>query len=274
MAHDRSRSSGSVSSGSETPRLAAIDSLTPLILTPDEQNQSPSPFQFPDDEEAAHELEQDDEEHSQTLRKAAVPLSPSTVSLYLLSPYTKLGALLLPHLRLPLKHAIPSLFGFALLSLIARYLWCMLARYLRKYNFEDVVSHTFAGGRGRERERDLLRIAIRSGTAALRAILAAVYLRCAHHRNVSCVPLYLTRFKSLYKPPRAISTRKGPGCTNLYCPEHLRRPLHTSPVAISDSCVKTRCTRHMAVNTGICRLARLYKLCVRDGQLGSGRGLC
>ena len=47
-------------------------------------------------------------------------LSSTSVFLYLLSPYLKLGATLLPNVDLPLKFGLPALFVFAVLSAFAR----------------------------------------------------------------------------------------------------------------------------------------------------------
>lgn len=113
------------------------------------------------------------------------PLPPFTIFIYLLSPYLKLGALLLPHYQLPLKHGLSGLLISAALAVVARHLLYLLARYLRKADLEDVVGGTFVStkkrGRKGERRRDCLKFLVRFGTAVLRILLAVVYVHeCAH----------------------------------------------------------------------------------------------
>jgi len=113
------------------------------------------------------------------------PLSPFTIFIYLLSPYLKLGALLLPYFQLPLRYGLSSLLISAVLAVVTRHLLYLLARYLRKGDLEDVVTSAFFSTkkhgkrreRRKERRREFLKFSVRLGTATLRILVAAVYLR-------------------------------------------------------------------------------------------------
>ncbi|TFK52239.1 hypothetical protein OE88DRAFT_1628061 [Heliocybe sulcata] len=149
---------------------SSLDSTTALVLIhdPDEAVEE-SPFDVSGDEE-----EEDD------LGGAAAPaLPPATVFLYLLSPYLKLGALLVPSHTLPLDWAVPTLVGFAVLSAFTRQVWFMLARYVRKAEMEDVVCDAFARGGGKEGRRRVIRALVRLATGVTRGLLAVVYLRAS-----------------------------------------------------------------------------------------------
>src|ERR1700735_498513 len=82
---------------SQSPTLAGLDSTSPLILLPDSED-SPL-FDFSEEEEDYEPLEATSRPASSISR-----LSPSTVFVYLLSPYLSLGALLLPSTSTPLKY--------------------------------------------------------------------------------------------------------------------------------------------------------------------------
>ncbi|KAK0188123.1 hypothetical protein F5146DRAFT_1226459 [Armillaria mellea] len=156
------------SSGSSSPVLSSLDSSSALILVHDDDNNT----RYDDDDN-------DTDAPFEIGRPFVQPLEPSVVLLYLLSPFLKLGATLLPHTRLPLKLGLPALFLFAVLAAFTRRLWYMLARYTRKSDVEDIVLDSFARGRGRgkERLRSVLRSVVRGGTGALRVGLAALYIR-------------------------------------------------------------------------------------------------
>jgi len=159
---------------SRSPTLAGLDSTSALILLPDEQD-SGSPFDFSDEDDDG------DEPLEATTRTASsIPsLSPSTVFLYLLSPYLSLGALLLPSTFTPLKYGLGAMVLFAALSVFVRQIWYMLARYMRTTSMEDVIVDAFARGRGKEKPRRVLKGLIRFSTGSLRALLAAMYLQDA-----------------------------------------------------------------------------------------------
>jgi hypothetical protein len=156
---------------SRSPTLAGLDSTSALILLHDEED-SGSPFDFSD--------EDDDEEHLEVTTRPAssiIHLSPSTVFLYLLSPYLSLGALLLPSTSTPLQYGLGAMVLFAALSVFVRQIWYMLARYMRSISMEDIIVDAFARGRGKEKPRRVLRNLIRFSTGSLRALLAAIYLQ-------------------------------------------------------------------------------------------------
>ena len=156
---------------SRSPSLTAQETSA-LILLPDSEGSIGSPFDFSD--------EDDDYEPLEALSRSASsihPLSPSTIFLYLLSPYLSLGALLLPSSSTPLKYGLGALVLFAALSAFVRHIWYMLARYMRTTSMEDVIVDAFARGRGYEKRRKALRSMIWFDTGLLRVLLATMYLR-------------------------------------------------------------------------------------------------
>jgi hypothetical protein len=181
---ERRLSTSSSDSGASytTPFLSNIDSSTALVLVPDDEDSIRFDFTSDDDDEDFV----DDEFPAYQTSPSIPPLPPSAVFIYLLSPYLKLGALLLPNADNPLKYGITALAFFAILSAFVRQIWYMMGRYLKKVDMEEVILDAFARGRGRESRREVLRAVVRSGTAFLRISLAAVYLRgmCQkHHRS-------------------------------------------------------------------------------------------
>ncbi|KAF9026163.1 hypothetical protein BDZ89DRAFT_1040198 [Hymenopellis radicata] len=158
------------SSGESSPALSALDSSSHLILVHDDDDDG-TPLDFSLDD---HD---DDDAVFDVGRPYVLPLGPSVVLLYLLSPFLKLGALLLPHTKVPLKFGLPAFFLFAVLAAFTRRIWYMLSRYLRKSDLEDVVLEVFARGRGKETARMVLRTVVRGGTGGLRVLLASLYLR-------------------------------------------------------------------------------------------------
>lgn len=171
MSSDLRHSISSSESELSSPLLSAVDSSAALILVNDEDADVNSPLDFSSDEEDDHFPQQYE------VRTATVlPLSPLVVSLYLLVPYLRLGATLLPHSGGRLKYGLPSLLISAGLAGFARQVWFMLARHLRKSDMEEVILDAFARGRGKERQRAALRTVVRTGTGILRILLAATYL--------------------------------------------------------------------------------------------------
>ena len=159
--------------------ITALDSSAALILVHD-QDEPPSPLDFTDDED---DREEDDliSPIFEVRRSTVFPaLPPTTVFLYLLAPYLKLGAVDLPNSSLPLKFGLPALLLSALASAFARQIWYMLARYLRKADMTEVLLDTFAKGRGKERRRSFIRILVRLGTGSVSTLVAIAYLRCKH----------------------------------------------------------------------------------------------
>lgn len=170
--------SGSSGTDDDEPALSALDSSAALILVHDNDDPQ-SPFDFSDDEEDGND-NQDIVSPLFEVRKSAVfpPLPPALVFLYLLAPYLKLGALELRNSELPLKYGLPALLLSALASAFARQIWYMLARYLRKADLTDILLDTLAKGRGKERQRAVIRVVVRTGTATINTLLSVTYLRC------------------------------------------------------------------------------------------------
>ncbi|TFK40871.1 hypothetical protein BDQ12DRAFT_680199 [Crucibulum laeve] len=155
---------------------SALDSSAALILVhdPHDDDDGNIRFDFSDDD-----ADSDDSFSPQfEIRKASIPpLSPTLVFLYLLTPFLKLGALFLPYTESPLKYGLSELLVFAILAALARQIWYMLARYIRKADMEEMVCDTFARRRGKERQRELLRTLVRAGTGSISVLLATTYLR-------------------------------------------------------------------------------------------------
>ncbi|KDQ62612.1 hypothetical protein JAAARDRAFT_171126 [Jaapia argillacea MUCL 33604] len=175
MSSSRRSSMSSVSS--QTSLQSSLDSRTALILVPDPEDTplSPqSPFHFSDDDELEEEIASQSE---QLWSSSIPPLAPVVVFLYLLSPYLKLGALLLPQWHQPLRIGLPVLFLLAALAAFTRQIWYLLAVYLRKADLEEVVLDALARGRGRETRREILRTIIRLFNGVSRILLATMYLR-------------------------------------------------------------------------------------------------
>ncbi|KAK7028104.1 hypothetical protein VNI00_014919 [Paramarasmius palmivorus] len=169
-----SRRSSIDSASDESEGINALDSTSHLVLVHDD-DEDDNLFDFDEggDEEMDSQL--------QLGRSNAQPLSPTLVFLYLLSPYLKLGSMLLPNVGIPLKIGLPSLFLFSLLSGFARQIWFMLSRHIRKDDMLDVVVDVFTRSRRRtmKRRRKVIRGIVLTGTGLLRILLAIVYLRVA-----------------------------------------------------------------------------------------------
>ncbi|THV03057.1 hypothetical protein K435DRAFT_310543 [Dendrothele bispora CBS 962.96] len=180
-------------SGRSSPNLAGLDSTSALILVNESDEEAPLNFTSREQDDLDYSPDIDDFDSIPVLTSPNLqPLSSTSVFLYLLSPYLKLGATLLPNVDLPLKFGLPALFLFAVLSAFARQIWYMLSRYMRKPELEDIVADAFGRGRGKERRRRILRSLVRAGTGVLRMSLATIYLREAAHLLPSLLPDDLT----------------------------------------------------------------------------------
>ncbi|TFK91872.1 hypothetical protein K466DRAFT_481848 [Polyporus arcularius HHB13444] len=173
-----STSSDSFASGRASP-INGFDSSAALIIVPDsEDSESPNggvSFDFSSEDD---DTEDESDLQLERIRDSPIPpLSSISVFLYLLAPFTKLGALLAPSADLPLNVALPAFVLFAVLSAFTRQLWYMLARYVRRADLEEIVLETFARGRGKETRRAFLRQLVRFFTGLLRVLVAALYLR-------------------------------------------------------------------------------------------------
>lgn len=174
----------------DEPLDSATDSLAPLIVHHNDEedederdhDERPSELDIFTDSDDNDDLDDSLSPLYHINGKLSIPpLSPFTIFVYLLSPYLKLGALLLPYYQLPLKYGLSSILVCALLALVARHLLYLIARYLRKADLEDVFSDTFVSAKKRgsriERRRELFRMSVKVGTATLRIFLTVVYLQ-------------------------------------------------------------------------------------------------
>ncbi|KAF6747852.1 hypothetical protein DFP72DRAFT_1074939 [Ephemerocybe angulata] len=188
----RRLSLGAESSDDEdSPILSALDSSAALILVHDDDAQdAANHFEFSDDDG-------DPEEHDDIVspifeirRTSIPPLPPTTVFLYLLAPFLKLGALsILPAgAELPLRYGLPALFVLAIASAFSRQIWYLLARYLRKADLTEILCDTFAKARGKERQRRIVRLCVRVGTAVYSSFLAILYLHESIHLLLPYLP--------------------------------------------------------------------------------------
>lgn len=190
--HSRKLSGASTASSDDSPLYSALDSTAALILAHDDEDENedddgdverPLNMDFSTDEDDdSDDLDDSLSPLYQFNGKLSIPpLPPFTIFIYLLSPYLKLGALLLPYYQLPLKFGLSSFLVSAMLAVVARHLLYLLARYLRKADFEEVFSSTFVSskkkGRRGERRRGFLKFLARLGTAILRIFLAVIYLQ-------------------------------------------------------------------------------------------------
>lgn len=145
-----------------------------IVLVPDDEDDIDTPFYLSDgdEEEAEYDAVQLD-----WLASSATPLSTILVYLYLVSPFLGLGAMFLPDGNTSRPWMVAAVCVFIVLSTFARYVWYLLARYLRKIHLEDIVADAFAKGRTKERLRVRLRTAVRVGDWVLKVLLAALFLR-------------------------------------------------------------------------------------------------
>ncbi|TDL23251.1 hypothetical protein BD410DRAFT_897704 [Rickenella mellea] len=165
----RSRSSG------ELPRnsLFGNTSTSELILVHDDDDVEDQsiPLSLSDDEEnVSYQLEVN-------TAPSVTPLSLPLIFLYFFSPCLKLGAMLILRGQFTLKIGIPALLLFAFLSVFARQILFLLARYVRKADLPDIIAEALARGPRREKQRRIVRSVVRCGSGILRVVLGAVYFR-------------------------------------------------------------------------------------------------
>jgi hypothetical protein len=215
--HHRHLSHGSATYSDDEPPDSAMDSSAPLIVNHDDEDERdhderPSALDFFSDSDDSDDLDDSLSPLYHINGKLSIPpLSPFTVFIYLLSPYLKLGALLLPSYQLPLKHGLSSILVCAALALVARHLLYLIARYLRKADLEDVFSNTFVStkkrGRRIERRREFFRLTVKVGTATLRVFLAVVYLQgqLSLHGHIYLTTNLINRMCTSYAPTFFVS---------------------------------------------------------------------
>lgn len=178
---------------SESPILSGLDSSSALILIHDDESDDEEGGEQGEGERNGAEDEEDEEDgwgYTRRRDPQPIPLSPSSVFLYLLSPYLKLGAILLPVASsFPLRISLPALFGFALIAAFTRQIWYMLSRYLRtrgNANLEEVLVLVFCPGGSRNTVskarartkwiRGVIRVVVKGVTMAISSIMASLYL--------------------------------------------------------------------------------------------------
>ncbi|KAH7914296.1 hypothetical protein BJ138DRAFT_1144260 [Hygrophoropsis aurantiaca] len=152
--------------------LSGIGSASALVLLPESEDSNHDPYEVNSEDET----EEDPNDHVE-IRPLATPLTSSTVFLYLLSPYLRLGALCIPDGHTSLKYGLPSLVIAAMLSAFCRQIWSLLSRYLHKSTLEDIILEAFARGRKKRRVRAIVRPVVITLTIMSRIMLATMYLR-------------------------------------------------------------------------------------------------
>lgn len=129
----------------------------------------------PQDEDS-FEFSDGDDQHEDNSTPEVI-LSPSHVFGYILSPYLKLGAMLILSSQSPLKGSLPALFVFAFLAAFSRQIWFLLARYVGKTDIGDIVAEAVARGHGKEGVRTIAKSSARILAGVERILLATVYLK-------------------------------------------------------------------------------------------------
>lgn len=177
MPHSPRSSTSSDSFRSDHSPANDYDPSAALIVVHDVDDPDPDPisFEFTSDDDGDEEDEQLDSLHS-----PSVPSLPATsVFLYLLTPFLKLGAIQIidASREVQLQWAVSALLVFAVLSALTRQVWYMLAKYVRRADMETVLLETFARGRGRDRLRNVIRQVVRFSIGLFRVLLTVVYLR-------------------------------------------------------------------------------------------------
>ncbi|KAG2155916.1 uncharacterized protein EDB93DRAFT_1262730 [Suillus bovinus] len=164
----------SASPYSPTDSIFVRDSSSALVLLPSQDEEDS--FEFSSDEE------HDDHDPQLEIAKLAIPPLPAaTVFLYLLAPYLRLGAILLPSGITSLKFGLVNFFVAAALSAFSRNLWFLLARYLRKNTAEDIFLEVIAKGisRAKRRRSERIRRLLLCITGSLRILITSMYLRAS-----------------------------------------------------------------------------------------------
>lgn len=159
---------------SPSDSISVLDSSSALVLLSNQDDQDS--FDFSSDEE--HE---ECDSQLETAKLAIPPLQAPTIFLYLLAPYLRLGAILVPNGITSLKFSLVNLFVAAALSVFSRNLWFLLARYLRKNTAEDIFFEVIAKGisRAKRRRRERIRRLLLCVTGSLRILMASMYLRAS-----------------------------------------------------------------------------------------------
>lgn len=173
--HQRTPSSdsdrSSLSNDEQQPTTPLTRSTSALVLVHDEEDGGVGSFSDDEDggESPTHMVD------TRTVPEFALP--PSVVFGYFLSPCLKLGAMLILSSQTELKISLPALFIFSFLSVFARQIWFLLARYTRKNKLEDIMLAAFARDRSWERTRSTMKAVTRFGSGAVRLLVSVMYLK-------------------------------------------------------------------------------------------------
>ena len=167
--NDSDRSS--LSPENEQPTTPLTRSTSALVLVHDEEDVTTGSFSDDEDggESPTHMVD--------TLTATEFALPPSVVFGYFLSPCLKLGAMFVLSSQEALKKSLPALFVFLFLSVFARQIWFLLARYTRKNKVEDIMLAAFARDRSYERTRSSIKSTTRFGSGTVRLLVSVMYLK-------------------------------------------------------------------------------------------------
>ena len=169
MAHSPHSPSGSVASLSgESVDSTGHRSTTALILVHDnEEDSDENSFDFSDEEDVIG--------HNEAI---GLILTPSLVFGYFLSPCLKLGAMLILSSQAAVKVSLPALLVFAFLSVFARQIWFLMARYTRRTDVGDIVAEAFGRRRNQDsRFKSTVKIFARFCSGLVKMLLSVVYFK-------------------------------------------------------------------------------------------------
>lgn len=144
-------------------------STSALILVHDNEEGS--------DDDNSFEFSEEDDAFDKSDEPGLI-LTPSLVFNYFLSPCLKLGAMLILSSQASLKISLPALLIFAFLSVFARQIWFLMARYTRRTDVGDIVAEAFGRRRNQaSRFKSTVRTVSRFFSGLVRMLLSVVYLK-------------------------------------------------------------------------------------------------
>ena len=176
-AHSPNGSRDSLLSGeSDESGSSGRRSTSALILVHDnEEGSDDSSFDFSEEDETF-------DKHDET----GLILTPSLVFNYFLSPCLKLGAMLILSSQAAVKVSLPALLVFAFLSVFARQIWFLMARYTRRTDVGDIVAEAFGRRRNQaSRFKSVVRIVARFFSGLVRMLLSVVYFKGESFRSAT-----------------------------------------------------------------------------------------
>lgn len=263
-----------LSANERTPFATANDPETDshpnlIVLVPDDEDDIDAPFYFSDGDEEDDEY---DAAQLDWLASSATPLFTPFVYLYLVSPFLGLGAMFIPDENVSRPWMIVAICVFITLSTFARYLWYLLARYLRKIHLEDIVADAFAKGRTKEALRAKLRAVVRVGDWVSKVLLAAIYLRGQYNAQPAIVRLLIPAPLSLRQPCSPVSTGRGLGIFSVLL-DHDPPARDTSVLNRSLPCVEAGNCPNDSLRHHLRSLVRLHRIFTWERELGGKRQL-